>query len=444
MIDLIDFTNTEVVDGVPTGFDIPWTNAPVWFKDANGSLVKSGDGAGNSGGSRYLSIPGVEATDVDIKVASTVYRSNMANYPVGNYRTLICRSGGTLSSRTGIIVHIRQPTSGEGIGDRAVVQIHEAKGGSPVLIGQHTIYGMNAGHHTHTLRARVNLKGSEIKVKVWGDQNNEPDKWNAIQEVSLLTPGGFGFGAWGFQQEEFHWFSYDTDGVEAPNGPIHMPDFGKGEPDYTSLVNLAISCSYPLYGDGKSHDPRANIPAKDDLTVVLPAMRKARMAAIKKSHEVFDHMPVVGDINGGYAHCSRTAGTWIRLTTDGTMPGDWTEWQNAYFEDWTNGWRKVMSSSTYDITKAMPGDVWVTDGPGHVFIWIGEHGGHSDVIAEASWWGWNNPGSRVASLRRYAIDGIADNQNRHYGCWRYFGKPEKGLYLQTQNGLIEMESSMTI
>jgi len=107
--------------------------------------------------------------------------------------------------------------------------------------------------------------------------------------------------------------------------------------------------------------------------------------------------------------------------------------QLAYLQDVNNGWVRMGTGLLSD-EEMLSGDVVITDQwspSGHVVMWVGTHGGYTDVVTEASYGGITNgimhPDSKVGGLRRargpvVLIDGSGRDKNgRIYSTWRYYG-----------------------
>ena len=203
-------------------------------------------------------------------------------------------------------------------------------------------------------------------------------------------------------------------GEEAPDG----------EPDYSSPADLAISISWPLYEDGTKIDPRARTGVKKsdaESTAVLDSYREARALAVQR--QIWDGDPKGLLRNDEYfGRCSTFIAT---IVIDTITPNFAVPSLRMYplMSDPSNGWVLVGTSETYDPSSYKPGDIFVTRGHGHTFMWIGNYGGYDDVIAEA---GLDSAEKTwVGALRRYYMnpDTGLDGADRAYDVYRYEGIP---------------------
>lgn len=424
-----DFTETTVSDGAVSGFSQPWISDSNWSIAGD---VLTHQTASNAA-ARLLVAEGFTGTDMDACVMSTAYRTDAPNFPQGNYHTLILRASGTMATRTGIVIHVRSTGNVSSI-EPMTIQIHEATGGPLNLLREIVIPGWITGHSNRPIRVRARVSDRTVQAKAWFDGQPEP-AWMIQATTKVVSPGGAGFAGWGDSQQEFHWFGASTEGAPQ-QGPAVGPD--RHAADYRGPAALAVSMSYPLYGDGTDPHPDCYTMPNDDREVALPTYKSGRQRALTIDAQITDQYPVPGIIPQGFAHCSKFSGTVIRNTIDPTFPGDYTGWQTDYLTNPFNGWTKVMTAETYDLAHARPGDVWVTRDPGHVFVWIGAHAGHSDVVSEAAYNGVNAEYglSRVGSLRRFYLNAQGlDHIDRPYDCWRFTGKPGRQWLMQTPTGV---------
>lgn len=193
-------------------------------------------------------------------------------------------------------------------------------------------------------------------------------------------------------------------------------------PDYSSPAALASSMSWPLYDGGTASNPYSftGIRGDDsDTDAVLPAYTSARQEAAEK--QIWAGIEL-GELpmDSEYGHCSNFVATVIINTLTPNFP-TFTGAMNRWMRDPSNGWVVIGGSENYDPTMYQPGDVFLTRGSGHTFMWIGEHGRHEDVIAEAAF--ASDERTRTASLRRYPLDLSTgeDGLGRVYDVWRYIG-----------------------
>ena len=207
-------------------------------------------------------------------------------------------------------------------------------------------------------------------------------------------------------------------------------------PDYSSAEALAVSLSYPLYepyqGNGTQSHPRAYTGGGDnDQGLVHSSYIQARERAIEMTANAWNSSVPLPD--RAWANCSAFTATIINNTLDPNFPSNLVRNQYAYINKPENGWVKVGSAADYSPEKYEPGDIFITNGGGisalpgggggHTFMWIGDHAGFTDVVAEAS---FGRKGSKVAKLPVLHINTVTDGtdkQGRNYEVWRFVGKP---------------------
>lgn len=199
------------------------------------------------------------------------------------------------------------------------------------------------------------------------------------------------------------------------------------EPDVQSAVDLAIQLSTPLHGNGVRPDPRSFVNrdgvTRDDQAIASDDYLEAREDAIAAaSAELNPYLPEQRTLV--YAHCSQFLSTVILNTIDPMYPGDLTQHQYTYMRNPNNGWMQVGTSENYAPDEYHPGDIFLTRGAGHTFMWVGPYGGHPDVVAEASFAPPGAEQQRLPSLKRYSIDRNSglDAQGRGYDVWRFVGR----------------------
>lgn len=114
----------------------------------------------------------------------------------------------------------------------------------------------------------------------------------------------------------------------------------------------------------------------------------------------------------------------ILSSFDPMFPGNLTETQNAYMQDPSSGWTRVGTSETYNPDDYQPGDIFLTRGAGHTFMWIGNYHGKNDIIAQASWAPKKSKHLLLPALMRYAVneDTGLDGLGRAYDVWRFTGR----------------------
>lgn len=199
-----------------------------------------------------------------------------------------------------------------------------------------------------------------------------------------------------------------------------------------AAARVALSISHPMNTDGTRSFRLTRLGDRLDIDATTPASRKHRAVAMRIANLVGNAYPPK-DEKFWYAHCSRWVGPIINTTLDPRFPADWTKMQLAYLRDVNSGWVRMGTGLLSD-EEMLPGDVVITDEwspSGHVVMWVGDHGGYTNVVTEASYGGITNgvlhPDSKVGGLRRargpvVLIDGSGRDKNgRIYSTWRYYG-----------------------
>ncbi len=219
--------------------------------------------------------------------------------------------------------------------------------------------------------------------------------------------------------------------AKAPAAPVSLA----AKPNYSSVKNLALSLSYPLFEAGQKPHPASYTgggPVDRDLAApaFYAAKERARSEASKAGNSSLPYS------KSAFANCSAFTATVIVNTVDASFPGNLVSNQVAYVENPSNGWKKIATSETYNPKDLKPGDLFLhkysPDNPststGHTWMWIGDYGGVKDVVAEAS---YGKPGSSSARLPALRIDPIQtsgkpgkDRIGRVYDVWRFQGKPK--------------------
>lgn len=249
-----------------------------------------------------------------------------------------------------------------------------------------------------------------------------------------------------------HWGAVSTDlptrshtGTASAQPAIHLAadsDHSVGvvasdpAPEVDEAVNQAIALSFPLHESGRKADPRAfvnrNDTVRSDRDEASGDYRQARLDAIAAGTQAGnEYLPE--DKRTRYAHCSQYIGTVMLNSIDTGFPANLTKSQNEYMNDpsrgWINGWVKVGATEDYDPELYRPGDIFLTRGAGHVFMWIGEHDGQEDIVSDASLRLRESKNLRLPSLRKSPIDERtgADQRDRPYDIWRYVGDPQADL-----------------
>ena len=209
----------------------------------------------------------------------------------------------------------------------------------------------------------------------------------------------------------------------------HRVPLGKAR---RAAAQVALDISHPMNTDGTRSFRLTRLGDRLDIDATTPASREHRAEAMRVANLAGNPVPP-RDEKFWYAHCSRWVGPIIITTLDPRFPADWTKLQIAYVQDASNGWVRMGTGLLSD-EEMLPGDVVLTDEwspSGHVVMWVGEHGGYTDVVTEASWGGLTNgvmhPDSKLGGLRRargpltWLDDSGRDKHGRVYSTWRYYG-----------------------
>lgn len=192
--------------------------------------------------------------------------------------------------------------------------------------------------------------------------------------------------------------------------------------DYTNVISLATTLAYPTYQDGEEIHPAAYTGGGQvDQTLASDSYTAAKVRANQKATQA--NNPISPATKRNFADCGAFVATVIINTIDPDFPGLLVRKQQAYLEDPGNGWDKVASKSNFDPDTLKPGDLFVAvqdEVADHTWIWLGEHDGKKNLIAQAS---YGPEGSRLAhlpALKTIPIDpGQPDSLNRYYDVWRY-------------------------
>ena len=135
------------------------------------------------------------------------------------------------------------------------------------------------------------------------------------------------------------------------------------------------------------------------------------------------------DAEGNYADCTMFVGDMVINTLDPLFPARGSATQYAYLTNPANGWTNVGATTNYAPEEYMTGDLLITLPPfegHHVILWIGEHDGMTEVMADASritprdsGMGLRNPTLRVSL---FTATKSTDSAGRTYGVYRYTGR----------------------
>lgn len=171
-----------------------------------------------------------------------------------------------------------------------------------------------------------------------------------------------------------------------------------GGADMSDAIALAVSMSYPTEAESRvpSGDPWGQRHA-------LPAYVEAK----REAEATAGGPDPMGDL---YASCDRLVATVVRLFMDPNMPWGATQHQYQYLESHPD-WQRYDTKS-----EAEPGDVWVTTGPGHIVLYLGDVDGR-DMISHASYM------DRVAGLGNagWFSENLVDGLGRPYAGYRWVG-----------------------
>ena len=214
-----------------------------------------------------------------------------------------------------------------------------------------------------------------------------------------------------------------------------------------AVRDTAITVSYPARPDGSRDRDATRLGDRRDIDATTEASRTLRREAVQIAADAGNAVPP-RDEDKWYAHCSRWIAPIIIKHIDPRFPGDWTKYQLAHVKDPNSGWVRLGATlpagddlgPNHDVMR--PGDLVITDEwqpSGHAVLWVGEHGGHPDMVTEASWGGIvketgrMHPGSMLGGLRRLSetIDGRGvDKAGRQYSVYRYYGPAVSRLVAQ--------------
>lgn len=433
-----DFSSTTISGGAVSGFGQPWGTYPDWeFREGR---LKTQDAPSES--YKLLTISDVAPfVNGEIVSLSSGYFHESMEKPIGRTRTTGLRISGAGPTATGVFASV-YTTSKRTYTDPSaliLVQVREMVNGNSSIIGS-----VSLPYVVHSIdmlmRIRLRVVEDQVWVKAWSDVLDEPEGWTLTCKTSVQSEGRAGLAPEGMATQEFCWVGVGV-GESAPMGP--KGSFTTEHADFSGGVKeLAISMCYDLYNNGNSHNPLSETNIRNDMDAIVPGYRSARTRALEISRKNRLPTSTPEDHPLSYAHCSRFSGTLILNTIDPFFAADLTMWQNDFMNAYMNGWVQVGNGEYYDPSWCKPGDVWITRDPGHVFVWIGDHGGYNDVIAEAAFNGMETDRSRVGSMRRFYLNPTTgrDGSGRPYSAWRFVGRPEHQIYQQRDDGLRLMQA----
>lgn len=172
----------------------------------------------------------------------------------------------------------------------------------------------------------------------------------------------------------------------------------EGGANMEAVVNLAIQFSWPTRA-------QAVVGPGDSFGVnnVKPEYKAGKQKVLAEGLGPADGAPTL------YASCDRFVATVMRLTIDQNIPWGDTGTQYQYLKS-SSLWQEYTDQS-----QAQPGDIWITEAPGHVAIYVGDVNG-VDSIAHASYM------ERVAHLAAANwINNFHDDIGRKYVGFRFIG-----------------------
>ncbi|QZY52263.1 FG-GAP repeat domain-containing protein [Leucobacter tenebrionis] len=207
------------------------------------------------------------------------------------------------------------------------------------------------------------------------------------------------------------------------------------KPDYASAGRLAVSLSFPLYGTGtaygkKSHPDSFTGGGSLDRPRVHKSYQQARTRAVGLTKGT-GNISMPRD-DRYWANCSSFTATVVNNTLDPSFPSNLTLNQWHYVTKPQNGWKKIGTTADYRPQDYKAGDIFLTrpfklangKASGHTFMWVGDHGGLKEVVAEASYGGEGSKTARMPALHVNALKTEKDRTGRSYDVWRFVGKPE--------------------
>lgn len=429
---LIDMSTVYATDTYVSGFQQPWGVNPWSVREGRLSAPQQ-----TSQGHRMLTLSAVRpVSDAEvIALTQAYYTSTIDNRTQGANRGVAVRVSGGSGSETAVFADV--VTTDVGL----TLRVRQIASGVTTTLASTRIGGWNRFWADQLIRIRLRASGATVLAKAWMETETEP-RWMLRTTTTVRSAGRVGLTALGDSIQEYAWLGVSTDASSAPQGETTLVDHGNA--DFSGLVPLAVSMCYPMTASG-FYSPESQTHPLQDREVARPGFIDARIRAIKIATKNRTVYPPPGDLTLGYSHCSRFSGTLIINTIDPLFAADYTGFQNDYVADSRNGWVQVGTGATYDPSWCQPGDVWITDVPGHVFVWIGTHGGRDDVVAEGAFNGMDEQWglSRVGALRRFYLDAQGkDNVGRTYTAWRFMGRPGKALRLQTSSGLHPVQAHL--
>lgn len=202
---------------------------------------------------------------------------------------------------------------------------------------------------------------------------------------------------------------------------VGKPSDYEDGPDFSSAKSLAIDLAYPLYKDGTVPPPVSRTGGGSrDIGQASPWYYMARQRSNELGGAAGAENLAPGDEQ--FAAASAFVGTVVQNTIDAGFPGLMIKKQRLYLADPDNGWVKVGSTEKYSPSSYEPGDVLITrDSNSAVMIWIGNHGGRKNVIADAAHGKRDSKDARLPGLRISNLTKSGDPDGRQYDVYRYAG-----------------------
>ncbi len=197
-------------------------------------------------------------------------------------------------------------------------------------------------------------------------------------------------------------------------------------PDVSSVQRLAIDLAFPLYEQGTAAAPMSYTGGGNrDIGQTSPWYYMARQRANELGKAAGADNLAPDDEQ--FAGASAFVGTVIENTVDARFPGTSVEAQRAYLADPANNWIKVGSTEDYAPTSYEPGDVLITrDSNTAAMIWIGDHAGVKNVIADAARGKRNSKNAHLPALRASDLSTSGDASGEQYDVYRYAATQANG------------------
>lgn len=237
--------------------------------------------------------------------------------------------------------------------------------------------------------------------------------------------------------------------VSSPNWKVIGKNISNAQDDLYTYTQLVPQSSWDDNTQGDKAMAEIELPlyyqAKADAEAMTKPMNTAgsritRLPALKRMH---------------YANCSGFTSSVIIRMVDPHYPGALVDNQVPYLNSAQSQgiWQLVgytrndqdNTTKEYNPSLYQPGDVFITHRPyhTHTFIWVGEHKGFTDVIAEAAFASVNSTGltlPRLHRIQKSIRDTGVDSSKRPYQIWRFMG----GVYTPNQDALVTRVNTANI